>query len=115
MTPPPQSLADWLAPRLAGVPGELAGRIRAFVQESGVHPGDEAPAALARAAVWSVGHVAGAGCAQRADALDVLAADALVTHACEALVTSARADPAALDSAALTLLRDIAAALPSGA
>jgi hypothetical protein len=70
----------WLAERLEGAPADLAARMTRAVADS------ERPtiADTLAAAAWQCLQLSLRDPAQRASALDLLAADALLTHACEA-------------------------------
>lgn len=71
---------SWLAERIAGAPADLAARMARAVADS-----ERASIAdTLAAAAWQCLQLSLRDPAQRASALDLLAADALLTHACEA-------------------------------
>lgn len=71
----------WLEPRIADAPESLRAQMLNAVQETS--PDAELPDLLANAAMLCLRRSLRAP-ADRASALDLLAADALLTHACEA-------------------------------
>jgi hypothetical protein len=80
----------WLDARAPGVPPRLLARMRGAVAEA--EPAPDVPAQLGEAALSCLRSALAHG-ADRAAALDLLAADALLTYACEA---AAEQEPGAL-------------------
>jgi len=85
-----QEIGNWLEPRLAGAPAELADAVRGLVREvdpvsDGVGP--SVPEILAAAALRGFDGVLGPGDPPRETALRLLAADAALTYAFEAAAT----------------------------
>lgn len=76
---------EWLEPRLAGIPEELAEAVRACLERvsAGVAPAWSVPETLAHAAADAFERVA-SGSQGREAALGLLAADASLTYAFEA-------------------------------
>jgi len=86
-------LDQWLEPRLAGAPGELAEAVRRLLQEGSAdsdNTSPDIPGALAGAAMRGFDGVLASDDAPRKVALRLLAADAALTYAFEAAATLGR-------------------------
>jgi hypothetical protein len=107
------ALAEWLEARLVDVDAALASRVRDAVGAVGaaatLRDGAEA---LLRAATARLEPLAAAGCIARESAIELLAVDTLVTLACEAMA-DAHEDPATIVDGATTMVRTLAATMPS--
>lgn len=88
--------SDWIEQRTAGAPELLRGRVGEYLDVTGA---TDDPAGLAAAGESALGAAIAAG-ADRAGALDLLAADALITLA---MLAAAERDPARLGSSAQTI------------
>lgn len=82
---------DWLRPRLATAPPELAADILDLVESAPDRDMTDPPRALANAALAGLDQVAG-GTGERHEALRLLAADAALTYAFEAAAERGRAE-----------------------
>jgi len=82
---------EWLRPRLATVPPELAADILELLESLPDADLDDPPRALADAALAGLGQVA-AGSGERHEALRLLAADAALTYTFEAAAELGRSE-----------------------
>lgn len=104
-----EPLGQWLDRELAGVPQELAVRIRGALPANWREvPNSDAAALLANAAAHELRGLLDRGCDTRWAAPGLLTVDALVTYACE-LLASRDGD---IDSGTLEILDTIARTFP---
>ena len=78
------TVGDWLASTPLSPPPALAARIGSALGPRVAEPLAEAPRVFVDSALAVVEELARRGCADRDDAIDLLAADALMTYAFEA-------------------------------
>ena len=78
------TVGDWLASTALTPPPALAARIGSAIGPRVAEPIGDAPRVFMNSALALVDELAARGCAQRDDAIDLLAADALMTYAFEA-------------------------------